>query len=129
MDEKEAAVKARLDGLLASILCSGCWPLHGCETAYYVDEESYVLEVWPLGIQEQDRPEGNGYVRTDKGVLYEMAEFDFSELVKSVAVEHFHFSQDRAVFEIGWKEFGHDVELRVHIEPQEDGGDSSSESG
>ncbi len=30
-----------------------------------------------------------------------------------------HFSQRLAVFEIGWKEFGQDLELRVHIEPEE----------
>ena len=27
-------------------------------------------------------------------------------------------SQRRAVFEIGWKEFGHDLGLRVHLEPE-----------
>ena len=32
-------------------------------------------------------------------------------------LEQFHFSQREAVFEIGWREFGHDLELRVHIEP------------
>ena len=48
-----------------------------------------------------------------------MAEFDFTELVKAVPLENFLFSQRRAVFEIGWKEFGRDLELRVHIEPEE----------
>ena len=33
-------------------------------------------------------------------------------------LEHFHFSQRRAVFEIGWKEFGRDLELRVHLQPE-----------
>jgi hypothetical protein len=33
-------------------------------------------------------------------------------------LESFHFSQRRAVFEIGWKEFGQYLELRVHIEPE-----------
>ena len=42
-----------------------------------------------------------------------------AELVKSVTLENFHFSQRRAVFEISWKEFGQDLELRVHIEPEE----------
>ena len=123
MEEKEAAIKARLEGVLSSILCpvAGCWPLHGCESAYYLDgnTESYVLEVWPVSIPEQDRPEGNGHLRTDRGVLYELAEFDFSDLAKEVSLDHFHFSQRQAMFEIGWKEFGHEVELRVHIEPQE----------
>ena len=50
--------------------------------------------------------------------LYELAEFDFTELIKAVPLESFHFSQRRAVFEIGWKEFGHDLELRVHLEPE-----------
>ena len=52
-------------------------------------------------------------------ILFELAEFDFTELIKSVTLENFHFSQRRAVFEIGWKEFGQDLELRVHIEPEE----------
>ena len=52
-------------------------------------------------------------------ILYELAEFDFTELIKAVPLENFHFSQRRAVFEIGWKEFGEDLELRVHIEPEE----------
>jgi hypothetical protein len=42
-----------------------------------------------------------------------------TELVKAVPLENFHFSQRRAVFEIGWKEFGQDLELRVHMEPEE----------
>jgi hypothetical protein len=48
-----------------------------------------------------------------------LAEFDFSELHQEVPLEHFHFSQLRQIFEIGWKEFGKDLELRVHIEPEE----------
>jgi hypothetical protein len=122
MNENEAAIKARLEGVLSSVLCPvvGCWPLHGCEHDYYFDgnTESYVLEVWPVSIPEQDRPGGNGKLRTDRDVLYELAEFDFSELAKEVPLEHFHFSQWQAIFEIGWKEFGHEVELRIHIEPR-----------
>jgi hypothetical protein len=30
-----------------------------------------------------------------------------------------HFSQQRAIFEIGWKKFGQNLELRVHLEPKE----------
>ncbi len=123
MNDKEAAIRARLETVLSSILCPvvGCWPLHGCEMAYYLDSgtESYVLEVWPVGISEEDRPEGNGHLQTDQRMLYELAEFDFSDLAEEVSLEHFHFSQHRAIFEIGWKEFDQDVELRVHIEPQE----------
>ncbi len=52
-------------------------------------------------------------------ILFESAEFDFTELVKTVTMENFHFSQRRAVFEISWKQFGQDLELRVHIEPEE----------
>lgn len=123
MDDKEAAIKARLETVLSSILCpiAGCWPLHGCQMAYYLDDgtESYVLEVRPVGIPDEDQPEGNGHFQTDQGLLYELAEFDFSDLAKEVSLEHFHFSQRRAIFEIGWQEFGQDVELRVHVEPQE----------
>ena len=56
MNDKEAAIRARLETVLSSILCPvvGCWPLHGCEMAYYLDSgtESYVLEVWPVSDQE-----------------------------------------------------------------------------
>ena len=30
-----------------------------------------------------------------------------------------HYSQRRSVFEIGWKEFGHELELRVHLMPDD----------
>ena len=65
--------------------------------------------------------EANGHEGSEPEILYELAEFDFTELIKEVPLEHFHFSQRRAVFEIGWKEFGQDLELRVHIEPEESG--------
>ena len=55
---------------------------------------------------------------------YELAEFEFTELIKAVPLEHFHFSQRRAIFEIGWKDFGRDLELRVHLEPEETDEDS-----
>jgi hypothetical protein len=51
-------------------------------------------------------------------LLYELAEFDFMSL-HDLPLEHFHFSQRRQVFEIGWKESGQDLELRVHILPEE----------
>jgi hypothetical protein len=62
--------------------------------------------------------EGNGHEQADADISFELAEFDFTQLAKNVTLENFHFSQRRAVFEIGWKEFGQDLELRVHIEPE-----------
>jgi hypothetical protein len=81
------------------------------------DCECHVLEVWPVGVVEETDAESNGH--EGAGILYELAEFEFTELIKAVPLEHFHFSQRRAIFEIGWKEFGRDLELRVHIEPDE----------
>ena len=40
-------------------------------------------------------------------------------MVKEVPLEHLHFSQRRQIFEIGWKEGGQDMELRVPIVPVE----------
>ena len=116
-------IRRRLEEVMSLIPCpvSGCWFIHGAETAYYYDSncECHVLEVWPVGISEEtDRHEGNGHDRAEGEIHYELAEFDFTELVKAVPLENFHFSQRRAVFEIGWKEFGQDLELRVHIEPE-----------
>jgi hypothetical protein len=48
-----------------------------------------------------------------------MAEFDFTELPKAVPLEHFRFSQQQAVFVIGWTEFGKDLEIRAHLVPRE----------
>lgn len=115
-------IQRRLEEVLALIPCpvSGCWFIKGAETAYYYDDncECHVLEVWPVGVEEAVEPEGNGHEGAEPDILYELAEFDFTELVKAVPLEQFHFSQRRAVFEIGWKEFGEDLELRVHIEPE-----------
>ena len=66
----------------------------------------------PKSFDEPDQHEGNGHEEAEGDILFELAEFDFSELVKSVTLENFHFSQRRAVFEISWKEFGQDLELR-----------------
>ena len=114
--------RRRLEEVMALLPCpvSGCWGLHGAETSYYYDKdcECHVLEVWPVGVEEPDRC-GDERSRGDGDILYELAEFDFTELIKAVPLENFHFSQRRAVFEIGWKEFGQDLELRVHIEPEE----------
>jgi hypothetical protein len=35
-----------------------------------------------------------------------------------VPLEHLHFSQQRAIFEVALKEFGKDLGLRVHLEPR-----------
>jgi hypothetical protein len=115
-------IRLRLEEVMALIPCpvSGCWFVHGAESAYFYDEncECHVLEVWPKSVDEPVHTEGNGHEQVEVDILYELAEFDFTELVKSVKLENFHFSQRRAVFEISWKEFGQDLELRVHIEPE-----------
>jgi hypothetical protein len=124
MDAKDAKITARLEEVLQSIFCpvGGCWGLHGCRYDFYYDNgmESYVLEVWPVAIKEKDEHGGNGHQRSDAGLLYELAEFEFGEILKEVTLEHLHFSQQRQVFEIGWKEDDEYLELRVHIEPAED---------
>jgi hypothetical protein len=75
-----------------------------------------VLEVWPVGVEEPAEHGGNGHDQTD--LLYELAEFEFTDLVKDVPPEHFHVSQRRGLFEIGWNEGGQDLKLRVHIHPE-----------
>ena len=119
----ESQIKTRLEEVLQSIFCpiAGCWPLHGCriEFLHDGDTEAHVLEVWPVGVEEPEDYEGNGHAR-QSGLLYELAEFDFVELI-GMPLEHFHFSQYRSIVEIGWKEEGQDCELRVHIEPAEAG--------
>ena len=44
---------------------------------------------------------------------------DFTEFAKEIALDHFHFSQRRSIFEIGSEEDGQQLELRVHIVPVE----------
>jgi hypothetical protein len=113
-------ISERLHDVLTMIMCpiAGCWSLHGAETMIYHDDDAdaYVLEAWPVRVKPPEDHEGNGHAADGK-FLYEFAEFDFLELVKQVPVKRFHFSQRDAVFEIAWPEFGHDLELRVHIEP------------
>ena len=122
--KKEGAkIKRRLEAVMDMIPCpvAGCWSLHGAETAYYFDHncECHVLEVWPVGFREPSQHEGNGHPPEEDAVCYEFAEFDFTDLVKEVPLENFHFSQRRQVFEIGWKEGGQELEVRIHIVPQE----------
>lgn len=114
-------IEDRLIDVMNSIFCpiSGCWPLHGGHSEFYFDNntESHVLEVWPVAI-EPEEPQGNG--KSNEGaMLYELAEFDFTDLAKEVRLEHFHFSQRRSIFEMGWAESGQNLELRVHILPEE----------
>ena len=127
MDDEAASIKDRLADVLNSILChvAGCWPLHGGHSEYYfdTDAESHVLEVWPVGIEEPEEHGGNGRHQAEPGLLYELAEFDFTELAKEIPLGHFHFSQRRSLFEIGWEEDGQRLELRVHIVPVEVGED------
>jgi len=117
--------QGRLEEVMSLLPCpmSGCWFLHGAETSYYYDAdcECHVLEVWPVGVKEELDEETSGQEMKEPDVLYELAEFEFTELIKTVPLEHFHFSQWRRIFEIGWKEFGQDMELRVHLEPEEEG--------
>jgi hypothetical protein len=117
----EATITQRLEEVLQMILCpvSGCWTIHGCHCVYLQDDDFHALEVWPVGVKEEDEYKGNGHKETEQGLLYELAEFDFTELTQVVPLEHFNFSQHRQVFEIGWLEFGKELELRVHIEPDE----------
>ena len=123
MDDEDATIKERLADVLKSILCPvvGCWPLHGGHSEYYfdTDAESHVLEVWPVGIEEPEEHGGNGHHEAKPGLLYELAEFDFTELAKTIPIQHFHFSQRLSLFEIGWEEGGQQFELRVHIVPVE----------
>lgn len=120
-DEVDPRIAQRLDDVLMSIMCpiAGCWPLHGAETEVFFDNnlQAYFLEVWPAGIPASTDHEGNGHEESD--LLYELAEFDFSKLAQEVPLERFHFSQRESVFEIGWKEFGHDLGLLVHLQPAE----------
>jgi hypothetical protein len=123
MNDETPKIKERLEEVFNSIPCAvvGCWPLHGCRLEHYFDSnsESYVLEVWPMGIKEPEDHHGNGHHRTNQGLLYELAEFDFLHIIEEIPAEHFHFSQARSLFEIGWQENENNLELRIHILPIE----------
>ena len=60
---------------------------------------------------------GSGTTLILARLIYELAEFDFTELTKNVRLDRFHFSQFHSLFQIGWREIGYNLELRVHIEP------------
>lgn len=125
--KKSAKIKRRLEEVMGMIPCpiAGCWSLHGAETNYYFDRDSecHVLEVWPVGFKEPVQHGGNGHPPDEDAVCYEFAEFDFIDLVKEVPLESFHFSQRREVFEIAWKEGGQELELRIHLVPEQIGED------
>lgn len=122
MKPNDATIKGRLEEVVQSIVCpvSGCWGMHGAHYEYYHDDGCgcYVLEVWPVAF-EDPKPEGANGQDAENVVCYEFAEFEFSETIKLVSLEHLHFSQRREIFEIGWTEMGQDLELRVHLVPQE----------
>jgi len=102
---------------MESILCPamGGWSVNGSYADYYDEKgtDYHVLEVWPQGFYDT---EGG---RDDEDICYQFAELEFGEMVKVVPLEHLHFSQRRQIFEIGWKEDGQALELRVHIMPVE----------
>jgi hypothetical protein len=116
-------IQLRLEEVLLLIPCpvAGCWGLHGAKTAYYYDEgcECHVLEVWPKMFEEPEGQKDHDHDQADGDLCYGLAEFDFLELVKVVPLESFHFRQLRSLFEIGWKEFDHDLELRIHLVPEQ----------
>ena len=66
----------------------GCWSLHGAQILYYYDKESecHTLEAWPVGIEEiaSDDSGANAQNDNEPPLLYELAEFDFIELAKTV---------------------------------------------
>ena len=116
-------IQARLEEVLLLIPCPvvGCWGLHGAKTVYYYDGgcQCHVLEVWPNTFEEPVGQQDHGDDQADGDLCYDLAEFNFIELVKVVPLESFHYSQMRSLFEIGWKEFDQDLELRIHLVPEE----------
>ena len=48
---------------------------------YYDEALDRVLEVWPVGVEEESDAVSNGHEGT--GILYELAEFEFTELIKA----------------------------------------------
>ena len=122
MNGENPEIEERLIDVATSILCpvAGCWFMHGSHYAYFWDDDCqcHALEVWPVGVEQSGDNDGNGHQQTDRGLLYELAEFDFMSLL-DLPLERLHFSQRRDVFEIAWKEDGEDLELWIHIAPEE----------
>lgn len=126
-------IQLRLEEVLLLMPCTiaGCWGLHGAKMAHFFDEKSkrHVLEVWPNTFHDPGAHDGHGDEQADDEVLFGLAEFDFMALVKTVALERFHFSQEHAIFEIGWQEFGQRLALRIHLVPEEMDEESSHHEG
>src|SRR6185437_14046443 len=65
LDPMSNKYRRRLEEVMALLPCpvSGCWFVNGAETSYYYDEdcECHVLEVWPVGVQEETDAESNGH--------------------------------------------------------------------
>ncbi len=74
--------------------------------------------VWRVGIVESATESKGARNDAKSPFLYELAEFDFAEWVKVVPLGHFHFGQRRAVSEIGRKEFGKNLAIKAHLEPE-----------
>jgi hypothetical protein len=133
MDRETARIKARLERVLNSIYCPvhGCWPAHGGHYEYYHESGSdrHVLEVWPTAVNQSDKQTGARYGENPQGHFYELADFEFGGLAGGIPLKHLHFSQRRAVFEIGWREDGLNLALKVHIEPLAMGTEDPAEYG
>jgi hypothetical protein len=131
MDRETARIKARLERVLNSIYCPvhGCWPAHGGHYEYYHESGSdrHVLEVWPTAVNESDKQTGARYGENRRGQLYELADFEFSGVAGELPLQHLHFSHRRAVFEIGWREDGLNLLLKLHVEPLAMGVEGSGE--
>ena len=116
-------IERRLEEVMSLLPCpfSGCWSVRGSRqlTTTIPTANATSWKSGPRDLRSPPRRRRTITTRTDRIFAFEFAEFDFTELVKQVRMEHFHYSQVRAIFEIGWKEFGQDLELRVHLRPEE----------
>ena len=61
-DEQQVPPPTGGGDVAAPLPVSGCWFVHGAETSYYYDEdcECHVLEVWPVGVEEETDAESKG---------------------------------------------------------------------
>ena len=120
-------IQLRLEEVLLLLPCpvSGCWarpvPRRRITTTRTAKATSWRSA---KTFEEPDDHQGNGDDQANGDLLFGLAAFDFMELVKTVPLETFHFSQELAIFEIGWKEDGQDLELRIHLVPEEAGEES-----
>jgi hypothetical protein len=118
-EEEEARIYQRLEQALQMIFdeAMGCWFIAGAQTECYYDGnlECYTLEAWPNIVVEEEKSEGNGQKGNE---IYELAEFDFLDLLEEIDLTYFHFSQAGGFFDIGWDESGINVALRLNIKPK-----------